>query len=51
LTLEQELKKVAGEADVQREVINALKSGVIGNTKGYSAYMQALRDRRPMDYG
>jgi len=47
LTLEQELKKVAGEADAQREVINALKSGVIGNTKGYSAYMQAFARQTP----
>ena len=42
LTLEQELKKVAAEAVAQREIINALKSGVIGNTKGYSAYMEAF---------
>ena len=42
LTLEQELKKVALEAAAQREIINALKSGVIGNTRGYSAYMQAF---------
>lgn len=47
LTLEQELKKVAGEADAQREVIDALKSGVIGNTKGYSAYMQAFARQTP----
>lgn len=47
LTLEQELKKVANEADAQREVINALKSGVIGNTKGYSAYMQAFARQTP----
>jgi hypothetical protein len=42
LTVEQELKKVAAEASAQREIINALKSGVIGNTKGYSEYMQAF---------
>ena len=42
LTLDQELKKVAAEAVAQREIINALKSGVIGNTKGYSAYMEAF---------
>lgn len=42
LTLEQELKKVADEAAAQREIINALKSGVIGNTRGYSEYMQAF---------
>lgn len=42
LTIEQELKKVAAEAAAQREIINALKSGVIGNTKGYSEYMEAF---------
>jgi hypothetical protein len=42
LTLDQELKKVADEAAAQREIINALKSGVIGNTSGYSEYMQAF---------
>jgi hypothetical protein len=42
LTPEQELTKVAAEAAAQREIINALKSGVIGNTKGYSEYMQAF---------
>ena len=42
LTIEQELKKVEAEADSQREIIKALKSGVIGNTKGYSEYMQAF---------
>ena len=42
LTIEQELKKVAAEAAAQREIINALMSGVIGNTKGYSEYMEAF---------
>ena len=42
LTPAQELKKVADEATAQREIINALKSGVIGNTRGYSAYMLAF---------
>lgn len=42
LTIEQELKKIEAEALAQREIINALKSGVIGNTKGYSVYMQAF---------
>lgn len=42
LTIEQELAKVAAEATAQREIINALKIGVIGNTKGYSEYMQAF---------
>ena len=42
LTPEQELKKVAAEATAQREIISALKNGVIGNTRGYSEYMQAF---------
>ncbi len=42
LTLEQELKNTEAEVAAQREIINALKSGVIGNTKGYSEYMQAF---------
>lgn len=42
MTLDQELKKVTGEAVAQREIIDALKNGVIGNTRGYSAYMQAF---------
>jgi hypothetical protein len=32
----------SAEAAAQREIINALKSGVIGNTMGYSKYMQAF---------
>jgi hypothetical protein len=42
LTVEQELKNVSAEVQSQREIITALKSGVIGNTKGYSAYMEAF---------
>ena len=42
LTLERELKNAEAELAAQRDIINALKSGVIGNTKGYSAYMQAF---------
>jgi Tfp pilus assembly protein PilN len=42
LTVEQELKKIMAEAQSQREIIAALKSGVIGNTNGYSAYMEAF---------
>lgn len=42
LTIEQELKKTEAEAVAQREIINALKSGVIGNTSGYSEYMRAF---------
>jgi Fimbrial assembly protein (PilN) len=42
LTIEQELKKVEAEALAQREIVNALKSGVIGNISGYSEYMRAF---------
>ena len=42
MTLEMELQKLTSEAAAQREIINALKHGVIGNTKGYSEYMQAF---------
>lgn len=42
MTIEQELKKVTAEAAAQREIIDALKRGVIGNTQGYSEYMQAF---------
>lgn len=42
LTIEQELKIAEAEAVAQREIINALKSGVIGNTRGYSEYMRAF---------
>jgi hypothetical protein len=42
LTIEQELKNTEAELSAQREIINALKSGVIGNTKGYSEYMRAF---------
>lgn len=41
LTLEQEIKKLSDELIAQREIINTLKSGVIGNTQGYSQYMLA----------
>lgn len=40
--LEQELKKLTAEAAAQRSIVDALKNGVIGNTKGYSEYMQAF---------
>lgn len=42
MTLEQELKKLSAEAAAQRVIISALKRGVIGNTSGYSAYMEAF---------
>jgi len=42
MTLEQEIKKVETDLAVQREIINTMKSGVLGNTRGYSEYMQAF---------
>lgn len=42
LSLEQELKKLSAEAASQRSIIDALKNGAIGNTRGYSEYMQAF---------
>jgi len=42
MTLEQELKKVETDLAMQREIINTMKSGVLGNTRGYSEYMQAF---------
>ena len=42
LTLDQELKNVSDEAAAQKEIIQALKSGNIGNSTGYSRYMQAF---------
>ncbi len=42
MTPEEELKKITDEAIAQRAIISALKSGVIGNTRGYSEYMQAF---------
>jgi hypothetical protein len=40
--LEDELKKAEAEAMAQRELIDTLKSGAIGNTSGYSEYMRAF---------
>ncbi|HEU0187970.1 MAG TPA: PilN domain-containing protein [Gallionellaceae bacterium] len=40
--LEDELKKNEARAQAQRELINKLKSGDIGNTMGYSEYMRAF---------
>lgn len=42
MTFEQELKKLAAEAASQRKIIDTLKGGMLGSTKGYSAYMQAF---------
>lgn len=40
--LEDELKNVEAKAAAQHELIETLKSGVIGNTTGYSEYMRAF---------
>ena len=40
--LEEELKNAEARAAAQRELIETLKSGVIGNTAGYSEYMRAF---------
>jgi len=40
--LEEELKNAETKVAAQRELIETLKSGVIGNTTGYSEYMRAF---------
>ncbi|OIR18228.1 hypothetical protein GALL_15560 [mine drainage metagenome] len=40
--LEDELKQVEAQARAQDAVLTTLKSGVIGNTEGYSEYMRAF---------
>ncbi len=40
--LEEELKNAEAKAAAQHELIETLKSGVIGNTTGYSEYMRAF---------
>lgn len=40
--LEDELKSAEAKATAQRELIETLKSGVIGNATGYSEYMRAF---------
>lgn len=40
--LQNELKKVESDAAVQKEVLDTLKTGVIGNTEGFSEYMRAF---------
>lgn len=42
LLLEEELKSTEAMAAAQHETIETLKSGAIGNTTGYSEYMQAF---------
>jgi hypothetical protein len=40
--LQEELKKLDAEAVAQKEILETLKNGVIGNTEGYSEYMRAF---------
>lgn len=40
--LQDELKRFEAEAVAQKEVLDTLKTGVIGNTEGYSEYMRAF---------
>lgn len=40
--LQDELKRLEAEAASQKEILDTLKSGVIGNTEGYSEYMRAF---------
>jgi hypothetical protein len=40
--LEQQVKKVEGDIQSLREVFDVLQKGDIGNTKGYSGYMNAF---------
>jgi len=40
--LEDELKQLEAQAKAQDNVLTTLKSGVIGNTEGYSEYMRAF---------
>ncbi len=40
--LEDELKQLEAQASSQEAVLTTLKSGVIGNTDGYSEYMRAF---------
>jgi hypothetical protein len=40
--LQDELKRFEAEAAAQKEILDTLKTGVIGNTEGYSEYMRAF---------
>ncbi len=42
LLLEDELKQAEAQVAAQQELIETLKTGVIGNTTGYSEYMRAF---------
>ena len=41
-TLEDELKVAEAKLSAQNEIVETLRSGVIGNTTGYSEYMRAF---------
>jgi hypothetical protein len=40
--LQEELQKIESESLAQQEILDTLKSGVIGNTDGYSEYLRAF---------
>jgi hypothetical protein len=40
--LQEEVKKLDSEVTSQKEILETLKNGVIGNTAGYSEYMRAF---------
>jgi hypothetical protein len=40
--LQEEVKQLDAEAATQKEILETLKNGVIGNTEGYSEYMRAF---------
>jgi len=41
-TLQDELTRLEAQLTAQREILDTLKTGVIGNTEGYSEYMRAF---------
>ena len=42
LALQEEIKQLEALATSQKEILDTLKSGAIGNTEGYSEYMRAF---------
>ncbi len=40
--LDEEVKRLEGQAAAQEKMLDLLKSGAIGNTEGYSEYMRAF---------
>ena len=40
--LDEELNKIESQVNAQRELLDILKSGALGNTSGYSEYMRAF---------